>query len=173
MRSLTLLRHAEASWGDDAITDFVRPLNERGWQAAQAMGRHLATRGARFDRIVASSAQRVVETLQGLAAGGWEPENVSFELTIYNASMVELLEIVRSCPDDAERVMLVGHNPGIGMLAVQLTSDDADGRRSRLADGYPAGALAEIELDVEVWRQAAPHCGRLIGFTVPSMLPEA
>ena len=72
MRSLTLLRHAKSSWDDESLDDFHRPLNERGRRAAKAMGKHLAAKGARFDLVLASPAQRVVETLQGLAKGGWD-----------------------------------------------------------------------------------------------------
>jgi phosphohistidine phosphatase len=173
VRSLTLLRHAEASFGDETAVDFDRPLNERGRQAARAMGRHLAEKAARFDRILASPARRVVETLQGLATGGWEAGPVEFEPAIYHASTAELLELVRSTANEVRSLMLVGHNPVIGMLALQLTVDDANPLRSRLPDGYPAGALAEIVLDIEHWSEAAPQCGRLLDFIVPGSLRDS
>jgi len=173
MRSLTLLRHAEASFGDEATPDFDRPLNERGRQAAQAMGRHLADKAAEFERILASPAQRVAETLRGLVAGGWQASDIEFDQAIYHASTAELFDMVRSTGEEVSRLLLVGHNPVIGMLALQLAGDDDNPLRSRLANGYPAGALAEIALDVEHWSHVAPRCGRLLEFTVPKTPRDA
>lgn len=170
MRSLTLLRHAEAGSVDAITDDFDRPLNERGRCAAQGVGRHLAAKRVRIDRVLASPAQRVVETLQGLTASGWEAGRVKFDPLIYHASTDELLAMLRSTPGDVERLMLVGHNPVLAMLAVQLTLDDDEGLRARVAERYPAGALAEIALDIEDWSEAAAQCGRLVEFIEP---PEA
>jgi phosphohistidine phosphatase len=171
MRSLTLLRHAKSSWDDESLDDFHRPLNDRGRGAARAMGKHLASAGAKFDLILASPAQRVVETLEGLAAGGWEPGPVEFLPAIYHASTRDILEMIRSAPDQVQRLMLVGHNPALGMLALQLSEEDEEGLRAAVSAKYPTGALADIALDIESWNEAGPQCGRLTGFTPPRSLP--
>ena len=170
MRSLTLLRHAKSSWDDDSLDDFDRPLNDRGRKAAKAIGRHLADRDASFDLILASPARRVVETLDGLAAGGWAAGAIQFERAIYFASTTDLLDLVRATPDKVKRLMLVGHNPVLAMLAVQLTQDDAQGLRAMVAEKYPTGALAEMALDVESWKDVDRGCGRLTAFTPPRSL---
>lgn len=172
MRSLTLLRHAKSSWDDESLDDFHRPLNDRGQRAAKAMGRHLAAKGAKFDLVLASPAQRVVETLRGLAEGGWKASPVRFDPAIYHASTRDLLEMVRAAPDSAQRLLLVGHNPVIAFLALQLSEDDPQGLRARIADNYPTGALAEIALDIQDWKEAGPACGRLVEFIVPRSLPD-
>jgi phosphohistidine phosphatase len=171
MRSLTLLRHAKSSWDDESLDDFHRPLNERGERAARAMGKHLAAKGAKFDLILASPARRVVETLECLAEGGWDPKPVRYDQAIYHGSTGGLLEIVRSTADDVRRLMLVGHNPALGMLALQLAEEDEEGLRAAVSAKYPTGALAEMALDIESWDDAAPQCGRLVAFTPPRSLP--
>ena len=173
MRSLTLLRHAKSSWDDESLDDFHRPLNDRGRRAAKAMGRYLAAKGATFDLVLASPAQRVVETLRGLAEGGWEAGPVRFDPAIYHASTQDLLEMVRAAPDSAQRLLLVGHNPVLAFVALQLSVEDHDGLRVRIADNYPTGALAEIALNIPPWRDAGPACGRLVEFIVPRSLPDA
>ena len=173
MRRLTLLRHAEASWDDETLRDFDRPLNDRGRRAAAAIGRNLAATDAAVDLVLASPARRVVETLDGLAAGGWKSGPLRFSPTIYQASTRELLALVQSAPDDVGRLMLIGHNPVLAMLALHLTADDGEGQRDRVDDNYPAGALAEIVLDIERWVDAEAQCGRLATFTVPESLPES
>ena len=172
MRSLTLLRHAKSSWDDESLDDFHRPLNDRGVRSAKAMGQHLAARNATFDLILASPAQRVVETLQGLAAGGWDAEPVQFDPAIYHASAGDLLQMVRAAPGTVRQLMLVGHNPVLGLLALHLSSEDNEGLRAQIAANYPTGALAEIALDIENWSDAGPGCGRLVEFIVPRSLPE-
>jgi phosphohistidine phosphatase len=173
MRSLTLLRHAKSSWDDESLDDFHRPLNDRGRRAAKAMGKHLVAKGAQFDLVLASPAQRVVETLQGLAEGGWEAGPVQFDPAIYHAATRDLLEMVRSAPDSVQRLLLIGHNPVIAFLALQLSGEDNEGLRTQVADNYPTGALAEILLDINDWKVAGPECGRLVEFTVPRSLPDA
>jgi phosphohistidine phosphatase len=173
MRSLTLMRHAKASLDDESLDDFDRPLDDRGRLAAKAMGRHLAAKSARFDRILASPAHRVVETLQELAAGGWETGPVEFDPAIYHASTRDLLEMVRSTSGEVGRLMLVGHNPVLGMLALQLSRDDPESLRAQVAEDYPTGAMAKLALDIQDWSEAGPGCGRLVEFTVPRPLPTA
>ena len=173
MRSLTLLRHAKSSWDDESLDDFHRPLNERGRRSAKAMGKYLAAKQATFDQILASPAQRVVETLNGLKAGGWEAAPVQFDPAIYHASTRDLLQLVRAAPATVQRLMLIGHNPVLGMLALQLSSEDNEGLRAQVAENYPTGALAEIELGIGNWSDAEPGCGRLVEFTVPRSLPDA
>ena len=173
MRSLTLLRHAKSSWDDDSIDDFDRPLNDRGRRSAKAMGKHLAAKNAAFDLILASPAERVVETLKGLEAGGWNTNRVQFDPAIYHASTNDLLEMIRAAPGEVRRLMLVGHNPVLGMLALQLSGEDNEGLRAQVAENYPTGALAEIALEIDDWNEAGPQCGRLVEFTVPRSLSGA
>ena len=63
MKSLILLRHAKSGWDDPELRDFDRPLNDKGIRAAITMGRRAAAEGISPDRLVASPAVRVVQTL--------------------------------------------------------------------------------------------------------------
>ena len=166
MRSLTLLRHAKSSWDDESIDDFHRPLNERGWRAAKAMGEYLTTHGKQFDLILASQAERVVQTLRGLAEGGWRHGPVQFDPAIYHAGYQELLGIVQATSTDVRRLLVVGHNPTIGALAAQLSRNGGEEGLGK----YPTGALAEIELDEDGWADVAPNSGQLTAFVTPKSL---
>ena len=44
MKTLLLIRHAKSSWGDASISDFDRPLNERGKHDGPLMAQELSTR---------------------------------------------------------------------------------------------------------------------------------
>ena len=69
MKRLTLLRHAKSDWDDPVARDFDRPLNRRGDKAARLMGQFAARQAMRFDQLVASPAERVVQTLDAFFAG--------------------------------------------------------------------------------------------------------
>ncbi len=115
--------------------------------------------GLGFDLVLASPAQRVIETLQGV--GGLSPR---FDERIYNSSTGALLDIVREVDDAVGRLMLIGHNPGFERLASRLGD---------LAIDFPTGALAEIELPIEHWRDAGGAIGRLVRFIRPKELDQS
>lgn len=167
MKTLTLLRHAKSSWDNPDLDDFDRPLNERGRHAARAVGQAMRERGIAFDRVVASPAVRVVETLEDVFAGYGDRIRPHFDHRIYLASTRAMLEVVQEADDSADRLLLVGHNPGIGALAELLTCEDGNGLRQEMAEKYPTGAVAEIELDVSHWRDVGAGRGRLARFLRP------
>ncbi|HEX8534495.1 MAG TPA: histidine phosphatase family protein [Allosphingosinicella sp.] len=171
MKTLTLLRHAKSAWDDPVQRDFDRPLNTRGRRAAQTIGREMRSLGLTFDRIIASPAVRVMETLEDVAKGYGASLDPAFDKRIYLASTDVLLDLVHAAPDDADRLLLVGHNPGLEKLALLLTT--GEGLRAELALKYPTATLAEIELPVGRWSEVAEGKGTLSRFIRPRDLdPE-
>jgi len=172
MKSLTLLRHAKSGWDDPVSRDFDRPLNPRGRRAARTVGLEMKAQGLAFDLVLASPARRVIETLAevGAAYGALEPE---YDERLYLASTATLLEIVRGTPDQVERLLLVGHNPGLEELALRLSSRDEGGLRGEVEVKYPTGTIAEIGLPVEHWAQVKERTGKIVRFIRPRDLdPE-
>jgi len=147
VKTLFLLRHAESSRDDPALADFDRALNARGRDDALRVGRALAQLPIGFDRILASPARRVVETLEQLAAGYGQPLEPTYEAGLYQATAASLIDLARSCARDADSLLLVGHNPAIHELALGLTGDE------RLCADYPTAALAEILLHGRNWSE--------------------
>ena len=173
MKTLTLLRHAKSDWHSGVASDFERPLNSRGHKAARTIGRALKDQGIRFDVVIASPAARVVETIDGIAEGYGQELRPRFDERVYLGSVATLLSLIREADDEAERLLLVGHNPGLENLAMQLTRVDADGQRRELAAKFPTATLAEIALPIAHWRDVAPGAGELARFIRPRDLdPE-
>jgi len=170
MKTLTLLRHAKSGWDNPALRDFDRPLNARGRRAARAMGREMRRLGLGYDLVFASPAARVAETLTELAQGYGGAVDTRFDETIYLAPVETLLALVRGAADDAPRLLLVGHNPGMEQLALLLA--DAGALRDEIAAKYPTAALAEIDFDVAHWRDVAAGEGKLARFIRPRELAE-
>jgi phosphohistidine phosphatase len=110
----------------------------------------------------------VVETISDVAAGYGSPIRPVYDERIYLASSATLLELVRTADDDADRLLLVGHNPGLEMLALMLTDgNDGDELRAELATKYPTGTVAEISFDVDQWGKVGAGTGRLRHFIRP------
>src|SRR3546814_18178576 len=131
MKTLTLLRHAKSTWHDPVAKDFNRPLNKRGRRAARTIGREMKSQGLHFDRIVASPALRVIETLDDVADGYGAALDPEYDKRIYLASPATLLDVIHAVDDSAARLMIVGTNPGLGRLALLLT--DGTGLRGTLS----------------------------------------
>ena len=172
MKILTLLRHAKSGWDDPVSRDFDRPLNPRGRRAARTVGLEMKALGLTFDRVLASPARRVVETLEEIEAayGALRP---IYDQRLYLASTATLIEIVRGAPKGTERLLLVGHNPGLEEVALRLSRRDECGLRGEVEVKYPTGTMAEIELPVENWTDLAERSGRIVRFIRPRDLdPE-
>ena len=169
MKRLTIMRHAKSSWDDPKLGDFDRPLNPRGWKAARRVGDELKRRKAKFDFGLASPAARVRETIDGVVKGYGQPDfEICFEPKIYEASASTLLELVRGLPEAASSTLLIGHNPGLERLIVDLAEDGE--RRDRVAEKFPTAALATLELPVQHWKHVQPGCGRIVELIVPKDL---
>lgn len=172
MKILTLLRHAKSGWDDPVTRDFDRPLNPRGRRAARTVGAEMKSQGLAFDLVVASSARRVTETLDEVAAGYGEI-SPRYDERLYLASVATLLDVVRNAPDDVERLLLVGHNPGMEELALRLARRDSDPLRGEIEIKYPTGTVAEIELPADRWAEVREGTGRIVRFIRPRDLdPE-
>lgn len=136
-RTLILLRHAKSDWsGEDADVD--RPLAKRGLRQAPHAGRWLARSFESIDLAVVSPANRARSTWEIASAELDNAPPIRIDDRAYAASAGQLLRIVRALPDDAETVVLVGHNPGIEELVSRLTGEWAS---------MPTSAIAVIGLD--------------------------
>lgn len=166
MKTLTLLRHAKSDWSDAVARDFDRPLNERGRRAARTIGAHMAAEGLAFDRVVASPAVRVRDTLEEVALGYGRRLEADYDQRVYLASASVLLDLVRETDAAVARLLLVGHNPGLEELALELAAEDAGSPMRREVEiKYPTATLAEIALDADAWGDVAS--GRIVRFVRP------
>ncbi len=152
MKTLTLLRHAKSGWNDAVARDFDRPLNGKGKRAAEMMGRHLKSTATLFDHVVASPAARVVETIEHVALGYGSTLAPAWDKRIYLASSVTLLDLVHALPPGADHVLLVGHNPGLEDLVLDLVGDSTDQPlRTEVEVKFPTASLATLTFDVSGW----------------------
>lgn len=162
MKSIYLLRHAKSDWSTEHATDHERPLSKRGRRAAATIGSFLADVEQEPEAVVSSTAVRARTTVELAAqAGGWSCP-VRLEAELYGASMAQLLAAIKTAPDEADRLLLAGHEPTFSTAVGQLIG----GGSVRMV----TAALARIDLSVKRWEQADFGLGTLVWLVTPKLL---
>ena len=124
MRMLYLMRHAKSDWHSADISDFDRPLNQRGASDAARMGRWLQQEKISPSLILSSPAQRAKQTALAVVDElEMNPEQIQFNKDLYLADRPTLLKILHSVPDTTDSVLLVAHNPGLDDLVEWLVPE--------------------------------------------------
>jgi phosphohistidine phosphatase len=167
VKTLHLLRHAKSSWDDPSLADLDRPLATRGRRAAGKIGAHLRRAGIAPELVLSSPSRRTLETLDLLKL---PDERVRIEDALYAGGADELLAVLRTVPRSVPSVLLIGHNPGLQQLAVQLAGSGDDRHLERMRVKLPTGALASLELAVTDWTELAAGAGTLVGYVLPKEL---
>jgi len=148
MKTLLLLRHAKSSWDDPTLDDHDRPLNARGKEDAPRMGAVLCEVGLVPQRILSSTAKRARKTAVRVARACNYAGYPDLLRDLYLAEPATFLRILQSVTDDPQRVLLVGHNPGLENLLTFLTG---------VEEPLPTAALACLELPIARWSELTPE----------------
>jgi len=161
MKTLLILRHAKSSWKFPDLTDHDRPLNRRGKRDAPRMGRMLRGRELVPDLVISSTATRAKDTASAVAIhSGYKGKRIKFE-SLYAAEPAAYLAVLRELADNYQRVLIVGHNPGVEELIELLTGE---------IHIVPTCTLAQIEFDIEKWSDTLHRLtdrGRLVEILKP------
>ena len=121
LRQIRLVRHGQAAPSRFGQTDFSRPLDQRGLDDLYNTTQQLLARSDNTaDWLWASSAARTQTTAQAISSICNCP--IQLEEDLYLAGPESILSVLQSTPEDFHDVILVGHNPGISMLAGLLNS---------------------------------------------------
>lgn len=163
MKTLFLMRHAKSSWENLDLSDFERPLNERGLRAAPLMGEVIGKNKFEINLIVSSPAERAKQTAVLVKEAAPINGEIVFDEKIYEASPHRLLEIVSALNNKLESAMLVGHNPGFENLVKILTGE---------SEAMPTAALAVIDLDIKNWNETSAGKGTLRNFIRPKEVEQ-
>lgn len=140
MPELILLRHAHAEAAATGQADLDRPLSAHGQAEAEAAGRWLREHHLLPDRVLCSPARRTRETLEAvLAQTGYVEQRL--DERIYEATPGGLIDLAEPHVAEVERLLVVGHNPGLEALVALLNSG-----RSGEYRGMPPAGIAVLSL---------------------------
>jgi phosphohistidine phosphatase len=138
MKELILLRHAKAVPAKEAEEDFDRQLAERGREDAPRVAAALVEAGAAPEIVLVSDARRARETWE-LARPSFPKADVKFLKSLYLCAAEALMAEAERA--GVERVMLVGHNPGLHELASRL-AHRSNALETKLRTKFPTAAGA-------------------------------
>ncbi len=162
-KRLYIVRHAEAVKGDN---DKARPLSKDGQKEAHAQGARLRMKKYYPDFVICSPARRTRETFDII--GNYYPQAICiFPEYAYNATPGQLLEGLHAVPESCEAPMIIGHNPGMHMLAMSLAQRGDDVMRAELQKYFKTGMIAVIDVNCESWAVLQPEHGTLADIIVP------
>ena len=168
VRTVFLLRHGKSSWSDTAIADIDRPLAPRGRRASRLIAKYMRRKKIRPALVLCSPSRRTRQTLKAIESSLENGVTVELVPELYAASETELLERLRTVPDSAASVMVIGHNPGLQDLALALASRGTE--LAQLREKFPTGALATLAVEGDSWASVGPGDAELVDYVVPRQL---
>ncbi|MCZ7546939.1 MAG: histidine phosphatase family protein [Anaerolineae bacterium] len=150
LKTLLILRHAKAK--RNGWDDYERPLAKRGKRDAPRIGQLVEQIGLTPDLVVSSGAKRALQTARRAAKAAGYTGEVMITEALYFSGPDTHLDVLRRLPDDADVVMIVGHNPTFEELVETLTGVDVS---------LPTATLAEISLEIDSWMEIDEMTGVL------------
>lgn len=163
MRILTLIRHGKSSWDDSSLSDWERPLKNRGKKDALLIGNRLKTEKIIPDKIVSSSARRAYDSAKLIAECLQYPESeIAITDDVYFATMAQLIGIMKNLNNKWEHVFLFGHNP--------YFTDLANKYGKNLIPNLPTTGVYQISFICDRWEDVSKDNGKCSFFLTPREL---
>lgn len=162
-KDIFIIRHAKTEQVSQGQTDFERQLTQRGHTDAQLMGEMFKALGIKPDKIYVSPAQRTTQTAQILSQSlAISEETIIFEPAIYEASLKTLFALLSRFDEAADCAFLIGHNPGLMLLADYLSNQPID--------FMPTTGTVYLHFAIDSWQEVSAGLGHLKWFKTPKML---
>lgn len=160
MKKLILIRHAKSSWEHGSIPDMYRPLNERGYRDAPAMGKLLTEKKYYPDRLVSSPAIRAYSTALIIARELEFPiGRIELSSKLYETTESEYFEVIAEAEESCKAQFLFGHNFTISNVLSRLVGEHVD--------ELPTCGIAVVELMIRRWEELQPGSGKLEAYFEP------
>lgn len=172
MRRLMLLRHAKTERAEPGMRDRDRKLTKRGRADAPVIGAYMAHHGLVPDLALVSPVTRAQETWALIAPAFAKTPRVMRDERIYNVSPERLISVIGETRG-ARSLLVVGHNPSLHDVAVQLIAAGDVEARERVSEKLPTSGLVVIEFSIDDWSKLHSRSGRLEHFVTPRLLAGA
>ncbi|MBS2098636.1 SixA phosphatase family protein [Carboxylicivirga linearis] len=167
MKRLIFVRHAKTEQLDygSTKTDYQRELKPRGFKDSEIISEKLIKMNAFPDYILSSSAKRAKQTAKHIAKHiDFDTEQIDYQRFIYDGyTTTEFLTFLEKF-NQHETIMVVGHNPEIAMIAMNLSDGDYY--------HFPTCAATAITFDAENWSDVNAREGKPEWFIYPSMFKQ-
>ncbi len=124
MKEIYLLRHAKSSWDNSNLSDFDRPLADRGISDAKKMSNFLKDMNIKIDKVLCSNAIRAKETFDLTADGfNFEIDKATYLDKLYFGDTTTIIQDLKELDESLNNILIVGHNPTLHYLVEILTNE--------------------------------------------------
>ena len=124
MKQIYILRHAKSSWDNSNLSDFDRPLADRGISDAKKMSNFLKDMNIKIDRVLCSNAIRAKETFDLTADGfNFEIDKATYLDKLYFGDTTTIIQDLKELDESLNNILIVGHNPTLHYLVEILTNE--------------------------------------------------
>ena len=124
MKEIYVLRHAKSSWDNSNLSDFDRPLADRGISDAKKMSNFLKDMNIKIDKVLCSNAIRAKETFDLTADGfNFEIDKATYSDKLYFGDTTTIIQDLKELDESLNNILIVGHNPTLHYLVEILTNE--------------------------------------------------
>jgi phosphohistidine phosphatase len=165
MRRLILFRHGKAV-PHDIAPDFERGLTVRGMADSAEMGAYLAREAIEPDLALISPSERTRMTWDSakVALSGTEAR---VDRSLYLATSESLLRAIQAVGDRVGTLLVIGHNPSLHDLGLELIGFGDRYALARLREHLPTASIIVLDCEIDHWSDLAPRSARLERFRMP------
>ena len=144
MKQLILVRHAKSSW-EAPLRDFDRPLTSKGIQDAHLVSSHIGNQIPKSFMVWSSTAKRASETALIFAQNiSFPVESIIFKDDLYTFDEKKLEQVIKSCPNDYDNLIVFGHNEAITNFVNKFGS--------AFIDNVSTSGFVNILFEYESWK---------------------
>ena len=160
MKRVYLIRHSKSSWSNPSLSDFERPLNNRGSNDAPLMAEKLREKVGDIDLILSSTAVRARATTEVITGEkGITYKEMRFDDRLYHAPHDRIVKKIADVEEEFDSIAIVGHNPGLTDLANDFANVTID--------NLPTTGILAVEFAIEKWKDILKTSGSLLFFDYP------
>jgi phosphohistidine phosphatase len=167
MKQLYVLRHSKAGQTNKKILDdHERTLTQKGIDVCELVGDYFNINNYNPDHIISSTAIRAQETASIVNEALIKNCPIEHSVKLYLAEPDNIFSLISNTADHVERLLVVGHNPGLQQFAMTLAGTGDKKKFREMRSNFPPRALAVYNIDIESWKEIAPQKGELRDFHI-------
>ena len=144
MKKLIIVRHCKSSWSDMRLSDFDRPLNNRGMNDGDLMSGKLLENLSSVDLLISSSSNRTVLT-SNFFIDKININKIKYEDELYHADYKTIINKLKKVDNIINKLMVIGHNPGLTYLVNYFSN-------IRLYN-LPTTGIVIFDLFIDNWKE--------------------
>ena len=167
MLELYVMRHAKSSWDNLKLTDYDRPLSNKGKKNAKKICEFFVKKQIKFDLVLVSSSKRTKKTLKILQKKLEKPKKIITTKTLYLANENKISLEIKKIKEDFKKVLLINHEPAVTNLVSYLVKNKENNLFKLMKYKFPTAAFAKIVFNLDKWSQINDSTGLLKNFIRP------